>query len=103
MTNSLPSTLHTRYGEEVQLLQSGFTRFWCAVGILFALTLPWVLSSYWTGVANQALIAVVGALALNLLMGTRGRSHWGMRAFWQRGRLFRQRLSVTSTHQLVSR
>jgi branched-chain amino acid transport system permease protein len=85
MMNSLPSTLHTRYGEEVRLLDSGFTRFWCVVGVLFALALPWILSSYGTGVANQAFIAVVGALALNLLMGVTGQISLGHAGFLAAG------------------
>lgn len=81
MTRSLPSTLHTGYPEEIQLVNSGFARFWCAVGLVFALSLPWILTSYWTGVANQAFIAIVGALALNLLMGITGQISLGHAGF----------------------
>jgi len=81
----LPSTLHTRYRDEIRLLDSGFTRFWCAVGIVSALILPWILSNFWTGVANQALIAIVGALALNLLMGITGQISLGHAGFLAAG------------------
>jgi len=81
----LPSTLHTNYDAEVRLLDSGFVRFWCGVAIATALTLPFLLSSFWTGVANQALIAIVGALALNLLMGVTGQISLGHAGFLAAG------------------
>ena len=46
-----------------------FVRFWAVAGLILALLLPLVLTNYWTSVANQVFIAVIGALALNLLMG----------------------------------
>ena len=50
-----------------------------------ALLLPLVLTNFWTGVANQAFIAVIGALALNLLMGTTGQISLGHAGFMAAG------------------
>ena len=56
----------------MRLLNSGFVRFWAVAGVAAALLLPLLLTNFWTGVANQVFIAIIGALALNLLMGTTG-------------------------------
>lgn len=77
----LPSTLRTGYQQDMQLLDSGFVRFWAIAGLLVALTLPFLLSNFWTGIANQAVIAIIGALALNLLMGTTGQISLGHAGF----------------------
>jgi len=77
----LPSTLRTSYRRDMLLLGSGFVRFWALVGLVAVLLLPLVLTTFWTGVANQAFIAVIGALALNLLMGTTGQISLGHAGF----------------------
>lgn len=77
----LPSTLRTNYAGDMQLLDSGFIRFWAVAGAAAALLLPLLLTSFWAGVANQALIAIIGALALNLLMGTTGQISLGHAGF----------------------
>ena len=46
-----------------------------------ALLLPLLLTNFWTGVANQVFIAIIGALALNLLMGTTGQISLGHAGF----------------------
>lgn len=76
-----PGTLKTTLREDSALLGTGFVRFWAAAGLLVMLLLPLALSSYWMGVANQTFIAVIGALALNLLMGTTGQISLGHAAF----------------------
>ena len=38
-------------------------------------------TNFWTGVANQLFIAVIGALALNLLTGTTGQISLGQAGF----------------------
>src|SRR5260221_13579998 len=78
---ALPSTLCTSFRSDIRLLDSGFTKFWAAAGLLVALLLPFVLTNFWTGVANQVFIAVIGALALNLLMGTTGQISLGHAGF----------------------
>lgn len=78
---NLPSTLHTSYRRDSQLLDSGFVRFWALVGLAAVLLLPLALTNFWTGIANQTFIAVIGALALNLLMGTTGQISLGHAGF----------------------
>jgi branched-chain amino acid transport system permease protein len=77
----LPSTLRTDFRDDIQLLDSGFVRFWAAAGLSLAVLLPLALTTFWTGVANQVFIAVIGALALNLLMGTTGQISLGHAGF----------------------
>jgi len=82
---SLPSTLRTDFRDDIQLLDSGFVRFWATAGLIAALLLPLVLTNFWTGVANELFIAVIGALALNLLMGTTGQISLGHAGFLAAG------------------
>ena len=77
----LPSTLRTNYRRDMQLLDSGFVRFWAVAGLAAVLLLPLVLTNFWTGIANQTFIAIIGALALNLLMGTTGQISLGHAGF----------------------
>lgn len=77
----LPSTLRTSYAHDTRLLDSDFVRFWAIAAVLCALLLPLALTNFWMGVTNQALIAIVGALALNLLMGTTGQISLGHAGF----------------------
>lgn len=79
--SALPTTLRTSYRDDMRLLDSGFVRFWAGLGLCGALLLPLVLTNFWTGIANQVLIAIVGALALNLLMGTTGQISLGHAGF----------------------
>jgi branched-chain amino acid transport system permease protein len=81
----LPSTLRTDFRDDMRLLDSGFVRFWAATGLILALLLPLALTNFWTGVANQVFIAVIGALALNLLMGTTGQISLGHAGFLAAG------------------
>ena len=81
----LPSTLRTDFRSDIRLLDSAFVRFWAAAGLILALLLPLVLTNFWTSVANQVFIAVIGALALNLLMGTTGQISLGPAGFMAAG------------------
>jgi len=66
--SGLPSTLRTSYLSDMRLLDSGFVRFWALIALVAALLLPLALTSFWTGVANQAFIAIIGALALMVVV-----------------------------------
>src|SRR5215471_4863585 len=81
----LPSTLQTDFRNDIQLLDSAFVRFWATAGLIAVLLLPLVLTNFWTGVANELFIAVIGALALNLLMGTTGQISLGHAGFLAAG------------------
>ena len=83
---SLPSTLRTDFRHDIGLIDSAFVRFWAVTGLVLALLLPLLLTNFWTSVANQVFIAVIGALALNLLMGRRGRSRSAMPGSWRPAR-----------------
>jgi len=78
---AIPGTLKTSHRADSALLRTDFVRFWAVVGLLACGAVPLVLSSFWMGVANQMLIALVGALALNLLMGTTGQISLGHAGF----------------------
>lgn len=80
-TSGNPGTLKVSLKEDSALLRTGFVRFWAIAGIVVFALVPFVLPSFWMGVANQTLIAVVGALALNLLMGTTGQISLGHAGF----------------------
>lgn len=63
------------YLEDRPLLQGTHnlaTRIWLALAIVVLLGLPWLLPQYWLYTLNLALIAVIGALGLNLLTGNAG-------------------------------
>ena len=77
----LPSTLRTNYTRDMQLLDSAFVRVWALAGLAATLVLPLLLDNFWAGVVNQTLIASIGALALNLLMGTTGQISLGHAGF----------------------
>ena len=77
----LPSTLRTDFRSDIQLLDSGFVRFWAAAGLLCRVAAAPCPDQFWTGVCNQVFIAVVGALALKLLMGTTGQISLGHAGF----------------------
>lgn len=77
----LPSTLHITHAHDMRLLGSGFVKFWVVLGLVLLLGLPLFLTNFWTAVANQIFIAVVGSLALNLLMGITGQISLGHAGF----------------------
>lgn len=76
----LPSTLHESRAQELRLLSSGSSA-WTLVGLSTALALPSMLTTGWLSIANQSLIAMIGAMALNLLMGTTGQISLGHAGF----------------------
>ena len=53
-----------------------------AIGVLLvSVVVPQLLSAYWLDVANQAAIACLGAIALNMLVGVAGQVSLGSAAF----------------------
>jgi branched-chain amino acid transport system permease protein len=77
----LPSTLRTSYAADTRLLDTAFVRFWAVTGLAAALALPLIMTNFWAGVANETLIAIIAALALNLLMGVTGQISLGHAGF----------------------
>ena len=68
---------HTRYDEDFRLLDTRTQRAAFGVVALCALTLPFVASPFVLDLANQVLLAVVGAVALMLLTGYAGQISLG--------------------------
>jgi len=70
-----------RYEQDLQL----FPDFWQKAGLVFALvgllSFPFFASEYWLGIGNEALIMIVGAIALMILTGFAGQVSLGHAAF----------------------
>jgi branched-chain amino acid transport system permease protein len=63
------------------ILNTPSRRLGCVLGLLVALALPGVLSPFWLHLCNQVALAIVGAVALNLLTGACGQVSLGHAAF----------------------
>lgn len=70
----------TDYRQEMKLLRTRPQRVWMAIGVVFAVVLPFALSANvsppmnfpwnaWFSTVNLALVATIGAVAFNLLLG----------------------------------
>lgn len=67
----------TRYSEDSALLETRTQKFWLAVLLACLAAYPFVASVLWLELANQVLLASVGALALMLLTGYAGQISLG--------------------------
>ena len=81
----VPSTLVVGYGRDIRIIKSRFALLCAVAGLGVALVLPSILSSVHLHLVNLSLIAVVGAVALNLLVGTAGLISLGQAAFLAAG------------------
>ena len=78
----LPSTLRTDFRQRHPVARLRIRALLGGRGACSSLLLlPLALSNFWTGICNQIFIAVIGALALNLLMGTTGQISLGHAGF----------------------
>ena len=77
--------LRTRHILETGFFATPFRRVASATGLLALLALPHLLPPFWLGLLDLALIAVVGAVALNLLMGEAGLLSLGQGGFLAAG------------------
>lgn len=66
-----------RYAEDTALLDTRTQKAWLAVFVLALVAYPFVAGPLWLDLANQALLAVVGAVALMLLTGYAGQISLG--------------------------
>lgn len=73
--------LVTRYEDDLQLFPDLWHKAGLAVAIPFALLFPFFATSQWLTVGNQALVAIVGAVALMMLTGFSGQISLGHAAF----------------------
>jgi branched-chain amino acid transport system permease protein len=72
---------HTSYASEARFFQTGFQKFSLGVFLLLLLASPLALSNYQMSMLNMINIAVIGAVALNLLTGCCGQISLGHGAF----------------------
>lgn len=77
--------LRTTYPEEMAILNTPSRRVGCVLGLGAALALPFLLSPFWLHLCNQVGLAIVGAVALNLLTGACGQVSLGHAAFLAAG------------------
>ena len=67
----------TRYAEDSALLDTRTQKFWFVVLVLGLLPYPFVANALWLDLANQVLLASIGAIALMLLTGYAGQISLG--------------------------
>ncbi len=67
----------TRYAEDSALLDTRTQKFWFGVLVLCLLPYPFVANALWLDLANQVLLASIGAIALMLLTGYAGQISLG--------------------------
>jgi branched-chain amino acid transport system permease protein len=73
--------LAVRYEDDFKLLAGRWERIGVALLVVIVLAYPWVASTNWVTVANLALVAVVGSVALMILTGFTGQISLGHAAF----------------------
>ena len=72
---------HRTYRAELRLRHTKAEWFRLALVIVLLLVVPYALNTYWLGIANSILIAVVGAVGLNILVGFTGQISLGQGGF----------------------
>lgn len=72
---------HKTYSAERSLWHTRSEHARMVLAALFLLALPFLVTPYWLGVVNSVLIAVVGALGLNILVGFTGQISLGQGGF----------------------
>jgi len=63
-----PPTLEINHFERQRLLR-GWEWAWLAAGLILLLLWPFIVNSFWLHLTNLSLIAIIGAIGLNLLSG----------------------------------
>ncbi|MEO7132066.1 MAG: branched-chain amino acid ABC transporter permease [Dermatophilaceae bacterium] len=72
---------HRSYGAELRLRHTRAEYFRLALMVALLLLAPAILDNYWLGIANTILIAVIGAVGLNILVGFTGQISLGQGGF----------------------
>ncbi len=72
---------HRTYRAELRLRHTKAEWFRLGLVIVLLLLVPYLLNTYWLGIANSILIAVVGAVGLNILVGFTGQISLGQGGF----------------------
>lgn len=73
--------LHTRYQQDQALLPTGWHWFGLTLLFVFVLWFPFAANDYWLQIGSQAMVAIVGAVALMILTGFAGQISLGHAAF----------------------
>jgi branched-chain amino acid transport system permease protein len=76
-----PSTLIVGYGPDLHVIRSRFGVACALIALAIAVVLPAFVGPFHLRLLNLSLIAVIGAVALNLLVGTAGLISLGQAAF----------------------
>lgn len=71
----------TRYLLDTGLTATPFRRFWMAVLLVALVALPFTLPNFWLGIVNLTCLAIIGAVALNLVTGVSGQLSLGHAGF----------------------
>lgn len=72
---------HTTYRRELSLRHTRAEYFRLGLVLVLALSLPYVVAPYWLGIVNTILIAIIGAVGLNILVGFTGQISLGQGGF----------------------
>jgi branched-chain amino acid transport system permease protein len=80
-----PSTLTVGYGRDLRAVKGRFAAVCALAALAFALVVPTLVGPFHLHLINLSLIAVIGAVALNLLVGTAGLISLGQAAFLAAG------------------
>ena len=72
---------HRTYRAELRLRHTRAEYVRLALMIVLLLAAPYILDRYWLGIANTILIAVIGAVGLNILVGFTGQISLGQGGF----------------------
>ncbi len=71
----------TSYREDMKIFQTPFVRFWIFSFLILLIVFPFISSNYMLSILLQILIAVIGAVGLNILTGFTGQISLGHGAF----------------------
>lgn len=72
---------HRTYAGELRLRHTRAEYARLAIMVVLLLAAPYILDRYWLGIANTILIAVIGAVGLNILVGFTGQISLGQGGF----------------------
>ena len=72
---------HRTYSSELRLRSTRAELFRLGLMVVLLIVLPFVLDNYWLSIVNTILIAVIGAVGLNILVGYTGQISLGQGGF----------------------
>jgi len=72
---------HRTYKSELSLRQTKAEKARVLLMVIALIAIPYVISGYWLGIVNTILIAVIGAIGLNILTGFTGQISLGQGGF----------------------